>query len=142
MSLPKPEPGLVIHYSYLWHLEQKAGSEEGRKNRPAVMLLALKTAAEQTRVVVLPITHHKPLNVDDAVEIPQTIKAHLKLDDARSWIVTTEANSFLWPGHDLHKIPGKQGYAYGFLPPKFFIRVRNAFVNNAKSKKTKMTGRS
>jgi hypothetical protein len=35
ITLPKPEPGLVIRYSYLWHDEHRQGREEGVKDRPA-----------------------------------------------------------------------------------------------------------
>jgi len=41
MPLPEPEPGLVISYSYLWHYERAAGVEEGRKDRPCVILVAI-----------------------------------------------------------------------------------------------------
>lgn len=40
MSLPKPVPGLVISYSYLWSDEHKTGVEEGRKNRPCAIVAA------------------------------------------------------------------------------------------------------
>jgi len=43
----------------------------------------------------------------------------LKLDAARSWIVTSEVNVFRWPGPDIRPIDPRdrsQGYAYGYLP--------------------------
>ena len=56
MTLPAPEPGLVVSYSYLWHREHEAGREEGAKNRPCVIVLALERGADgATIVVVLPI---------------------------------------------------------------------------------------
>lgn len=42
MAIPGPEAGLVISYAYLWHHEHLAGHEEGRKNRPAVIVLATR----------------------------------------------------------------------------------------------------
>jgi hypothetical protein len=61
MPIPTPEPGLVICYSYLWHHEHEAGREEGRKDRPGVIVLTVERPAnDATLVVVLPITHAPP----------------------------------------------------------------------------------
>ncbi len=38
MKLPAPEPGSVIRYAYLWADEQRRGREEGRKDRPVLVL--------------------------------------------------------------------------------------------------------
>jgi hypothetical protein len=43
MPLPAPQRGLVISYAYLWHHEHRAGLEEGRKDRPCVIVLAAPT---------------------------------------------------------------------------------------------------
>jgi hypothetical protein len=40
-----------------------------------------------------------------------------------------EGNEFLWPGYDLRKLPHSDGYDYGFLPPRFFNQVLDAFTN-------------
>ena len=57
MPIPNPEPGLVICYSYLWHDEALVGHEEGRRERPSVIVLAMERQAEgDTAVTVLPIT--------------------------------------------------------------------------------------
>jgi hypothetical protein len=45
----------------------------------------------------------------------------------RPEIVVAEGNEFLWPGYDLRKLPHSDRYDYGFLPPKFFDHVREAF---------------
>jgi len=42
MPIPNPEPGLVISYAYLWHREYQAGREEGRKDSPSVIVLAVE----------------------------------------------------------------------------------------------------
>jgi hypothetical protein len=49
----------------------------------------------------------------------------LGLDDARSWIVLSEANRFAWPGPDLRPTtPGDpSGVAYGLLPRALFKEV-------------------
>jgi hypothetical protein len=143
LAIPTPEPGLVLNYAYLWHEEFRAGQEEGRKNRPTVIVLCATQSEDQATIVtVLPITHAAPKNEREAVEIPPAIKKHLGLDDDRSWIIITEGNEFVWPGFDLRKVPNKDAYDYGFLPPRFFEKVRNAFVEFAKSRKVKSTLRS
>src|SRR6185437_11021754 len=102
MALPEPQPGLVISYAYLWHHEHRAGREEGVKDRPCVVVLALQNAGNGTKMVtVAPVTHSAPDNPATALELPQAVKRHLGLDDDRSWIVVDEVNEFTWPGFDL-----------------------------------------
>jgi hypothetical protein len=129
MPIPNPEPGLVISYAYLWHSEHQAGREEARKDRPSVIVLAVEREADDAIIVtVLPITHSAPTDPASAVEIPLPVKRHLGLDDESSWIVVAEGNEFLWPGYDLRKRPQSDHYDYGFLPPRFFSQVLEAFV--------------
>ena len=42
MPIPTPEPGLIISYAYLWEHEAQSGQEEGRKDRPCVIALAVE----------------------------------------------------------------------------------------------------
>ena len=56
------------------------------------------------------------------------VKRHLGLDDDRSWVVVAEGNEFLWPGYDLRKLPHGDRYDYGFLLPRFFNQVLEAFI--------------
>lgn len=129
MGLPPPEPGLVLNYAYLWHDEHRAGREEGRKDRPSVIVLFTNRETDGAMIVtVLPITHAAPGDAKNAVEIPHAIKRHLGLDDTRSWIVIAEGNEFVWPGYDPRKVPNTDAYEFGFLPPRFFNQVRDAFV--------------
>src|SRR5580704_3389134 len=140
MAIPNPEPGLVISYAYTWHREYQVGRIEGRKNRPSVIVLAIAREAENTTsVVVLPITHSAPDDPASAVEIPTAIQNHLGLDSERSWIVVAEGNEFLWPGYDLRKLPKSDRYEYGFLPPRFFNRVIEAFVDWHRSRRRHVT---
>ncbi len=98
MAIPTPEAGLVISYADLWHREHQAGQEEGRKDRPSVIVLAVEGATDgMTAVTVLPVTHSAPADPASVVEIPLPVKRHLGLDDDRSWIVVAEGNEFLWP---------------------------------------------
>jgi monoterpene epsilon-lactone hydrolase len=119
MPIPTPEPGLVISYAYLWRYEHDVGQEEGRKDRPSVIVLAIEREADGTTIVtVLPITHSPPADPAGAVEIPAAVKRHLRFDDDRSWIIVSEGNEFDWPGYDLRKIGTGDRYDYGFLPPR------------------------
>ena len=127
-TIPTPEAGLVISYAYLWHEEHEDGREEGRKDRPSVIVLTVRREDAETIVTVLPITHTAPTDPRMAVEMPAPVKRHLGLDEERSWVVVTEGNEFSWPGYDLRKVPRKDRYDYGFLPPSFFNQVREAFL--------------
>jgi hypothetical protein len=142
MPIPHPEPGLVVSYGYLWHHEHRAGREEGQKDRPSVIVLAVKReAAGGTLVTVLPITHSAPVDPASAVEIPLPVKRHLGLDDDRSWIVVAEGNEFVWPGYDLRRLSHSDRYDYGFLPPRFFNQVIGAFVDWYRSNRGHLTPR-
>jgi hypothetical protein len=131
MPLPKPEPGLVIRYSYLWLNEFLAGREEGVKDRPCAIIVAIQEEPDkEQRILVLPVTHRKPSRPEWAIEIPPAIKRHLGLDGEQSWIILNESNEFTWPGPDLRIVPGgdENSVAYGFLPPNFFAKIQAAFM--------------
>jgi hypothetical protein len=93
-----------------------------------IVLTVERPANDTTVVVVLPITHSPPTDPASAVEIPASLKRHLGLDDARSWIIVAEGNEFDWPGYDLRKVGNSDRYDYGLLPPRFFDQVVKAFV--------------
>lgn len=137
MTLPAPEPGLVIRYSYLWLREYEQGREEGAKDRPCAIVLALIDADGDTHVTVLPVTHSMPSDPSAAVEIPLETKRRLGLDSERSWIVLDEGNEFVWPGPDLRSVPGADmsTVSYGFLPPRFFNLVRQRFLALARQRR-------
>ena len=105
------------------------------------MLTVERAANDTTIVVVLPITHTPPADPAAAVEIPAAVKLHLGLDDGRSWIVVAEGNEFDWPGYDLRKIGRSDRYDYGFLPPRFFRQVVEAFVAWHRARKVVLTSR-
>ena len=134
MTWPEPRSGLVIRYSYLWRREALAGLEEGAKDRPCSVVLAVRDDPNRMRVYALPITHTMPDAAEQAIEIPALVKSRLGLDSEKSWIVTTEANVFSWPGPDLRFSPGHgpESSVYGFLPPGFFRVVRERFLAAAR----------
>jgi hypothetical protein len=144
VSLPKPEPGLVIRYSYLWHDEHLAGREEGAKDRPCALVAAITSDQDgATRVLVLPITHTAPKDPSAAVEIPGDLKRGLKLDGARSWVVVSEWNEFRWPGPDLRPVSGSAtSVAYGFLSRGFFNTVRKRFIAAAEAGRARQVRRT
>jgi hypothetical protein len=130
LSLPEPEPGLVICYAYLWADEHEAGREEGIKDRPCAIVLARQIIEGVTVVTVAPITHTPPDDPALALEIPPQTKLRLGLDESPSWIIATEVNDFVWPGPDLRPIPGTKPprYDYGVLPPALFRNLRDRFL--------------
>ena len=142
MALPEPVPGLVISYSYLWHDQHRAGAEEGRKVRPCAIVVATTDADGDTRVYVAPITHSRP---DDphAVELPAAAKRRLGLDDAPSWIVTSELNRFVWPGYDLRPIARDKPevFAWGFLPVEIFAALKRGIAAHQREKRLRLTPR-
>ncbi|MBL8581247.1 MAG: hypothetical protein JNL61_03325 [Rhizobiaceae bacterium] len=143
-TLPKPVPGLVIRYSYLWADEHDDGREEGRKDRPCAIVLAALMLDNSTSVVVLPVTHSPPMSHDSAVEIPSATKRRLGLDGERSWIVISEANEFGWPGPDLRPASSdaRMNVAYGEIPADLFRRVRDAFVQAYRQRHARIIKRS
>jgi hypothetical protein len=128
VALPKtPFPGMVVRYSFLWSSEARAGQAEGRKDRPCVIVTAIRRVADgRLRVRVLPITH-MPTEEARSIAIPPRVKRHLGLDADASWIVLDEANEFFWPGVDLRPVsrlkPGV--WTFGVLPTEVFDEVQS-----------------
>ena len=127
MPLPRPEPGLVVRYSFLWREQAARGQDEGEKDRPCAVVVTTSNDQGDTVVIVLPITHTPPRDPSLVVEIPAATKTRIGLDDDRLWIVVTEANRFVWPSPDLRpRTPGDMSsVAYGLLPAKLFNEVRD-----------------
>lgn len=133
MALPKPVPGLVIRYAYLWHQDSARGLTEG-KDRPAVVVLATRQEEGRMIVTVAPITHSAPGSPDTAIEIPESTKARLRLDGDRSWVIVNDVNRFVWPGSDLRPIQSAgSGFSYGLLPTSLYFKVRDRMLVLAKA---------
>lgn len=118
VDIPEPKAGLVIRYGYLWRAERMRGQEEGVKDRPCAVVLTVSKEGEKTRVGVAPITHTPQPPGANAVPLPPETAKRLGLDAIPQWIVTTELNTFTWPGPDIRPIQGKDPatIAYGHLP--------------------------
>jgi hypothetical protein len=144
MDFPKPRPGLVIRYSYLWSAERDKGREEGSKDRPCAVILVLRSVDNRERAVVLPITHAPPRDPDFALEIPAETKKRIGLDADRSWIVLSEINRFTWPGPDLR--PAANGdlesVVYGTLPEHIIVKLRDRVLDILKRGRLSIVERS
>ncbi|HEY0130299.1 MAG TPA: type II toxin-antitoxin system PemK/MazF family toxin [Allosphingosinicella sp.] len=141
-SWKTPEPADVISYSYLWAREAAAGEESGRKDRPAVVVVARIEAAAGPLILVAPVTHSAPEKATDAVEIPTAVKKQLGLDADRSWIVVTELNRFIWPGPDIRPMPETGAPFYDALPDWLFERVRSGVLQHSGRGRLKVTERT
>lgn len=128
MALPEPKPGLVIRYDYLWTREAAAGRDQG-KERPACLVAAMDRVVSPRFVVILPITHTAPGKDSVGIEIPAKVRQAIGLDDAPSWIITSEHNVDEWPNGGLAPVPGRPGaFSYGFIPPRLFAQVKDKFL--------------
>lgn len=88
-----PKPGQVVRYDFLWKDQERAGQQDGSKDRPCAIVLATKPKADGSRQVLLaPITHSPVGSGESGIEMPAKVSRHLGLDDDRSWIKTHEVN--------------------------------------------------
>jgi hypothetical protein len=129
---------MIVRYSFLWSSEAKQGATEGRKDRPCVVVTAVRRVADgRFRVRVLPTTH-RPTEPSRSVAIPLKVKRHLGLDSDASWIVLDEANEFVWPGVDLRPISrSKPGvWTFGVIPAEIFDAVRVKLRAIARQRRT------
>ena len=143
MSLPVPRAGLVIRYVYLWSHEAGKGATEGRKDRPAAIVVATRKEANgEVRVIVAPITHEPPSDPDASIEIPAGVSRDLGLDGERQWIRLDELNRFSWPGFDLRPIPGRPGvFDYGLLPEELYRRMKQGILKRQQARSAKVIAR-
>jgi hypothetical protein len=142
VALPKtPFPGMVVRYSFLWSREEEAGETEGRKDRPCVIVTAIRRAADgRLRVRVLPVTH-RPTEKSRSIALPPKVKRHLGLDADASWIVLDEANEFFWPGVDLRPVSrSKPGvWTFGVLPTEVFDEIQAKLRSILRQRRTMRT---
>lgn len=139
-----PKPTDVIAYAYLWHREAREGREEGIKDRPVVVVVALEKRPHGTQLLVVPITTREPRREDAAIEMPTRVRQHLGLDREPCWIVTDEYNLFTWPGPDIRPIRhGKEiSPFYGSIPARLFEQVRARIEAAAQAGRLKSTKRT
>jgi len=78
------------------------------------------------------------------VALPPAVKRRLKLDDDASWIDTTEANAFIWPGPDIRPIAARKPSTviYGNIPADLLQIVASSFLANRKRQQAQIVARS
>ena len=142
MSENNPKTGQVINHFYLWRHEAAKGHEQGRKPRHCAIVRVDTQDNEGQRVFVAPISHVPPDKDrgQKGIEIPEILKRRLSLDDARSWLYTSELNHFLWPGFDLKKTLDGRDH-YGILPGNLIRALRMEIAANYKDQKLKLVDR-
>ncbi len=77
------------------------------------------------------------------MELPLGAKKRLGLDDAPSWIVTSELNRFVWPGYDLRPTTRDKPdvFAWGFLPVEIFATLKSGIATHQREKRLRLTPR-
>jgi len=139
-----PKPTDVLAYSYLWHREAESGREEGGKDRPVVVVVAIEKRPHGTQLMVVPVTTRPPRDGDAAIEMPDRVRQHLGLGADRSWIVADEYNVFTWPGPDIRPIRHGDDISprYGAIPGRLFEQIRNLMLKVAQAGMLKETRRT
>ena len=109
-----------------------------------VLALSIKEADGTTEILALAVTHTPPADPTDAVAFPQDIKRRLGLDDVPSWIVTTEANAFIWPGPDVRPVPGRtpRTVIYGKVPDGLLRQVARSYLANRERQRSRLVPRT
>lgn len=141
MAKPAPVGGLVIRYDYLWASEEAQGREEGSKERPCAVVVAIQpSGAEPLRAIVCAITHSRPPAGDGAVEIPGEVKRYLGLDADQSWVVTSEVNIVDWDDPGIVPVtPGR--WAYGLIPRRLAEQIRGSVMGYVERQNLPMVDR-
>jgi hypothetical protein len=72
------------------------------------------------------------------------VKRALGLDAEPAWIVTTEMNSFIWPGPDIRPVPGKPPgtLIYGKVPDDLLEKAVRSFLENRKRRRAQIVSRT
>jgi hypothetical protein len=139
MTIRKPadlKVGEVFRYPYLWRREGQRGETEGRKDRPARMIMRWTVGGEEL-LIFLPITGTRPTRDQPAIEIPAIELQRAGLDATRQgWIILSEGNLDRLSGSfyfDRSQTPlGRFGRAFMVSVLKAvhpFLKNRNAFMD-------------
>jgi hypothetical protein len=132
-ALPEPENGMVVRFNY-----RCAGEFTAVKDRPACIALVRGVPDPRhdpldgpqqilKQIVYLPISSRPPQPDRTALEFPAIIASRLGFKHSRCWVIVSECNVQYWP-NDVTRIPDSGGqWAYGFVPPGFFKKIRDTF---------------
>ena len=92
MREPAPANGSVITYPYLWNWRHGRGETEGRKNRPACLVLKIPRAGKK-HLVLFAISGTPPQSDQIALSIPDLERQRAGLKDFKeAWITVSEYN--------------------------------------------------
>lgn len=118
LSLPAPEPCLVIRHSSLWLREHRQGREESTKARPCAIVLAVQDRDGPSQVLTVPVAHTPPESPETALDLPAAIKQHLGLKAEHSRVVLSASSLSERRGPDLRRVANRDdsSLAHGFLP--------------------------
>jgi hypothetical protein len=120
------------------------GHDEGSKERPVVVVLAIEHRDDLIEVLVAPFTTKPPRQDDDHVLVPGAVSHHLGLGDQKSWIVVSEVNRFRWPGPDLRPVRtgSERTPYYGKIPGQLLRIIRERLASHVERSRLRMTDRS
>ncbi|MBO9198332.1 hypothetical protein J5277_29850 [Rhizobium sp. 16-449-1b] len=87
-------PGQFIAYPYLWAWQNDRGETEGRKSRPACVVISVRNAKDGLpHLALLAVTTQPQQSDRGAIEVPDTEARCAGLSDLkRSWILVDEYN--------------------------------------------------
>lgn len=111
-TIDLPKVGHVLRYVYLFAHEQKAGRDEGVKERFVVVI-----AIVGKRYSVAAITT-KGEGRANALPLPAPVANAAGVEPGSS-VVIDEINLFTWPGFDIRPLMKGKGFIAGRLPPTF-----------------------
>lgn len=128
----------------MWAHEADAGRDEGTKERPVVVVVAVRKRSHGSELLVVPVATRSPQPDTAAVEMPPRVREHLGLGNDRCWIVCDELNRFAWPGPDIRPAPGKREISpfYGKIPGKLLEQVRTKLAEVAQKGRMQVTKRT
>jgi hypothetical protein len=124
MAFPKPRPGLVVGYDFLFREQADAGMENAGKPHPAAIILVVRQDV-QVRVSLLAISHSPPSPNDAAFRLKLTSAEcrEMGLDTKDHWINLRDINAFDWPGYDLVRSAPGGAFVYGAMSKGTFARL-------------------
>ncbi len=121
-TIDLPKVGHVLRYVYLFANEQKAGRDEGVKERFVVVI-----AIDGKRYSVAAITT-KGEGRANALPLPAPVATAGGVAPNSS-VVTDEINIFTWPGFDIRPLMKGKGFVAGRFPPAFTNSLQSAILS-------------
>lgn len=138
----KPETGLVISYRFLWPHEHAAGIEEGRKARPACIVIPITAKGDD--VVLFPLTTQEPSADRLFLRVPETERRRLKLrGTGPSWLLLDQGNTDILPG-SFHVEPISYDppvHAYGHFSQAFMRVVLRTLAEAIRARRLRLIRR-